>query len=46
MMNLQLRKPLDSARQKSSNGVIPGFGIVQENQIAGLISDLLANPSS
>ena len=45
-MNLQVRKALESDRQRISNVVIAAFGIVQGNEITDLITDLLADPSA
>jgi predicted N-acetyltransferase YhbS len=45
-MNLQVRKALESDRQGISKVVIAAFGIEQGNEITGLITDLLADPSA
>jgi predicted N-acetyltransferase YhbS len=45
-MNLQLRKALESDWQGISKVVIAAFGTEQGNEITGLITDLLADPSA
>ena len=46
MMNLQLRRALESDSQSICNVVVAAFGIVQGNEIRDLVSDLLADPGA
>ncbi len=46
MMNLQVRKALESDRPGISAVVIAAFGIAQGKEIAELVTDLLADPSA
>jgi predicted N-acetyltransferase YhbS len=46
MMNLQVRKALESDGPGISAAVIAAFGMAQGNEIAELVTDLLADPSA